>query len=240
MLDPTRFAVTMSRPQIWLGRPDHYDLAGLSIHEGTEPPPPAGTSFELDHEQRRALAHPRIRTRGRRLSCAEIHWLAHRPRYEFTDHRRALAAIVELGCEVLIPINLRQAVLEPVYAQATSSGWYILPPERLVGDAQALGLVFARFAHPDRDARVLSWAEDAGYDCGEVIGAIDALARAGAIASLGRAEAAVLGELAMEFLGNGNAPAIEAFVEHEGISLAGLDRALRHLGAGVGLDLGWI
>lgn len=42
-----------------------------------------------------------------------------------------------------------------------------------------------------------------------------------------------------EFIGNGNAPQVEAYVEESGWSVDDLHEALKALGEEVGMDMGW-
>lgn len=49
----------------------------------------------------------------------------------------------------------------------------------------------------------------------------------------------LLAGVCSEFLGNGNAPQVEAYVEESGWSVDDLHEALKALGEEVGMDMGW-
>lgn len=241
ILDPTRFAFTADEPSIWLGRPDHYDLAGLWMHAGRPVPAPAGKSYRLTEAQRHALAHPAILVRSNTITSTELSWLAHRPHHEFGDHARALRTIVALGADSLIPIDLRDAVLTPSLATPGPNGFYRLPQAETISDTAALHQLFARYANPGRDRRIEIWAEGTGYDVDELMTAIDRLESMSppSLAGIGTDDANLLANLAAEFLGNGNAREIEAFVAAEGIGRRRLDNLLKGLGKRAGFSLSW-
>lgn len=49
----------------------------------------------------------------------------------------------------------------------------------------------------------------------------------------------LLAVMCLEFIGNGNAPQINDWLEEAGWTKADLDAALKDLGSATGLDLGW-
>lgn len=241
ILDPTRFAFAADKPAIWLGRTDHYDLAGLWMHAGRPVPAPSGKTYRLTPAQRRALCHPAILPRNNAITSTELGWLAHRPGHEFRDHREALAAILSLGADSLVPIDLRDAILSPAHAEPGPDGFYRLPEAEAVSDTAALHQLFTRYANPDRDRRIETWAEDAGYELEDLVGAIDRLGGMAlpSLAAIRADDANLLASLAAEFLGNGNAREIEAFVAAEGIGRVRLDNLLKGLGKRAGFSLSW-
>ena len=120
--DPTRWVFSNAKPYIYYGPCDYYDLGGMRLRAATRKRPvplyaPTDKRVPLKllpPARKHAL---KLLKASRGFTLPQVFWLANCDLRTLGEYATAIyMAIVEAGHIAMIPIDLREAVLAPVFS----------------------------------------------------------------------------------------------------------------------------